>query len=78
MTRCGQRVGSAAVDLDQLETPHSPLEAIVFGVTNVGPDFVITLNRDWSGRSLVTGEGHHDEIQVDYSYVRDLDCPSVR
>src|SRR5204863_9741591 len=32
VTRCGQRVGSAAVDLDQLETPHSPLKAIVFWV----------------------------------------------
>jgi hypothetical protein len=74
MTRCGQRVGSAAVDLDQLEASHSLLEVIVFCV---GAEFVITLNR-WSGRSLATGEGHHNEVQVDYSYVRDLNRPSVR
>jgi hypothetical protein len=77
MTRSGQRVGSAAVDLDQLETPHSPLKAIAF-LGSRASGFVITLNRDWSGRSLVTGEGHYNEIQVDYSYVRDLNCPGVR
>jgi hypothetical protein len=76
LTRCRQRVGSAAVDLDQMETLHSPLRGHYFlGSRDAG--FVITLNREWSvGHSFLGG--HHNEMQIEYPYVRDLDCPNVR
>ena len=52
LTRCRQRVGAAAVDLDQLETLHSPLSDYFFGSRDAG--FVITLRRNWSvGHSLL-------------------------
>ena len=54
-TRCRQRVGSAAVDLDQLETLHSPLRGhYFFGVT--GCRFCDHIKSRMVCRSLVTGE----------------------
>jgi len=55
LTRCRQRVGSAAVDLDQLETLHSPLRGhYFFGVT--GCRFCDHIKSRLVCRSLVTGE----------------------
>ena len=76
LTRCRQRVGSAAVDLDQLENLHSPLRGHYFlGSRDAG--FVITLNREWSVVTRSWG-GHQNEMQIEYPYVRDPNYPSVR
>ena len=46
-----------------------------FGASGAG--FAIHIKARMVCRSLVIG-GHHNEMQVEYLYVRDLDCPSVR